>query len=81
MPACFQGNNEHEQIHEQIALKREACSIMLFFLSLEVNEVEGALFPISIRSIQSVWCGVWGLFLNRTFLQQQSAVCTGCLNW
>lgn len=72
MPSRSQCNS----VHEQIALKREACSIIFFFLCSEVNEVESALSPISVKSIQRASCSVWGQFFSKTFMRQQSACCT-----
>lgn len=81
MPACSQCNS----VHEQIALKREACSIIFFFLSSEVNEVEGALSPINVRSIQNALYSVWGQLFSITLRRQQFAGCRakwlGCLKW
>lgn len=80
IPACSQCKN----VHEQIALKSKACSI-IFFHSSEVNEVEGAFFPINFRSIQHASCSVWGQFFSITFMRQQCAGCrakqVGYMNW
>lgn len=80
IPACSQCNN----VHEQIALKSEACSI-IFFHSSEVNEVDGAFFPINFRSIQRASYSVWGQFFSITFMRQQRAGCrakqVGYVNW